>query len=69
VFITLMDTRVISPQPENVSYVHKSDVTQELAKGVRAVRARRGLLIEGVSGIVGAALGRKESKAWLSVNG
>jgi len=37
VFITLMDTRVISPQPDNVSYVHKSDVTQELAKGVRAV--------------------------------
>ena len=36
VFITLLDTRVISRQG-SANYVHKSDVTQELAKGVRAV--------------------------------
>jgi CheY-like chemotaxis protein len=37
VFITLLDARMVSPLPENLSYVHKSDVTAELADGVRAV--------------------------------
>jgi len=37
VFITLMQVSQISPLPQSISYVHKSDVMDELIAGVRAV--------------------------------
>jgi DNA-binding NarL/FixJ family response regulator len=37
VFITLLDAGLISPLPESISYVHKSDVTAELIESVWAV--------------------------------
>jgi DNA-binding NarL/FixJ family response regulator len=37
VFITLLDAGLISPLPEIISYVHKSDLTAELIESVRAV--------------------------------
>jgi len=37
VFITMLDASLVSPLPENLSYVHKSDLTRELADGIRAV--------------------------------
>jgi DNA-binding NarL/FixJ family response regulator len=37
VFVTLLDASMISPTPDNLSYVHKSDLAEELSRGVRAV--------------------------------
>jgi len=37
VFITLLDVGVVSPLPQTISYVHKSDLTTELIAGIRAV--------------------------------
>jgi DNA-binding NarL/FixJ family response regulator len=41
VFITLLDAGMISPFPDNLSYVHKSDLMAELTQSVRAVAAGR----------------------------
>ena len=37
VFVTMMDPHLLSPLPETISYIHKSDLISELNDSVRAV--------------------------------
>jgi len=41
VFVTLLDACMISPVPDNLSYVHKFDLMAELIQSVRTVAAGR----------------------------